>query len=356
MRAKVIVVVWAVFAVFLFASGAVAQDGKLGEELLEGFFADRRTEMEKSADDPGRMKAYVLSQKNVNVRDKKGRTLLHYAANKGYLPVVELLVQKGAMVNARDNDERTPLHEAMSYQAYDAAKLLVKNGADMTLKDKDGATPLYSIVFVDDKQRAVELLNFFMENGFDVSTSADPNLLSESIARGHRDIALILLKQGVRLDDASLFAAAREGYEDVFVMLLSKGVSPKQKGILRVACESGSLAIVKTLVEKGEEPTDRDVDSALYRGHIEAAVYLNDALKKAGKQAVDIRGRCDLKPASGRCKALFFRGYYDPAANSCREFVYGGCGGEVPFHSVEACRNVCEDPPGKKAPRAVGGQ
>jgi ankyrin repeat protein len=324
-----------------FPAGAAAQDDKLGEDLLKDFFADHRTEMQKSSDSPQQMEAYVLAQKNVRVRDKDGETLLHYAANKGYLPIVELLVKKGADVNALDNAKRTPLHEAMSYHAYEVAKFLITNGANMTLKDKDDHSPLFSIVFIDGEATATGILNFFIQHGFDITKSADANLLRESIARNHREVALILLKKGIKFDDSSLFAAAGAGFEDIFAILLSRGASPRQEGILHAACESGSLVITQTLVERGEKPTSQDIDSALYEGHVQVAAYLNGIMEKTHGQVVEIRKRCELKPAGGNCKALFSRAYYDAAANTCREFTHGGCGGVVPFSSVEACSNVC---------------
>jgi ankyrin repeat protein len=321
----------------------MAEEKEPGDELVNKFFAEYRSEMQKSSDDPGRMKEYVLSQKNLNDRDKHGRTLLHYASIKGYLPVVTLLLKRGGDVNVRDKDGRTPLHDAMSYFAYDVAKFVIKNGADMTAKDKNGNTPLFAIVFMDNKQKAVELLSFFIDNGFDIRKSADEDLLSESISRGHRNVALTLLAKGGAVDGRSLLAAARQGYEDVFGTLLEKGVEPNQERILSVACVSGNLTILKTLVKKGETPAAADVNLALYYGHKQAAAYLNDELKKAGKKTVDLRRRCDLGPVSSQCMANFTRAYFESLTSSCREFSYGGCGGEVPFDSVEACRNVCED-------------
>jgi hypothetical protein len=113
--------------------------------------------------------------------------------------------------------------------------------------------------------------------------------------------------------------------------------------MLGEACASGSLPIVKTLVEKGEAPTAADVDASLFYGNMAVATYLNDVLKKTQGQEVDLRKRCEMKPTSGHCKAAFFRGYYDTLAKKCTGFIHGGCGGTVPFYSVEACRNVCED-------------
>jgi hypothetical protein len=52
--------------------------------------------------------------------------------------------------------------------------------------------------------------------------------------------------------------------------------------------------------------------------------------------------RCDLKPDGGPCKALFWKYYYNPTTKKCEKFVYGGCGGVVPFETKEECRGMCE--------------
>jgi ankyrin repeat protein len=256
--------------------------------------------------------------------------------------VVEMLLKRGADINAVDNKGRTPLHEAMAYRWYDVAKLLIENGADISLKNRDGETALFSVVFMDDRKQAVGLVNFFIGKGFDVRKSADAKLLNEFIRRGHRDVALILLEKGCAFNDSSLADAARMGYEDIFTILLSRGADPAQKGILRDACASGNPGIVKTLLEKGQKPTEEDVDYALYKGSRDAAVLLNAALKRSGGREVDLTARCRLKADPGSCMAIFNAGYYNSLIRACQSFIYGGCGGSVPFETVEACRRVCE--------------
>lgn len=331
------------FIMVFFASAVIADEKESPEDILKQFFESQKTQLDTIVDDPAAMKEYVISQKDVNVRYTRGNTLLHYAANRGYRDIVELLLKKGAGINAQDNDNRTPLHEAMAYRRYDVARYLVDHGADTSLKNKDGETPLISVVYMDDKKLAADLVDFFIKKGFDVRKSADAHLLNEAIGRGHRAVALILLEKGITFNDASLSRAAAKGYEDVFQILLSKGADPSQKGILRAACGSGNLTIVKTLVEKGQQPSADDIDFALYKGSAQAALYLNTLLKKSKGQEVDLRKRCRMEPDGGPCKAIFDAGYYDGAAKTCRTFIYGGCNGTVPFETVEACRKVCED-------------
>ena len=54
------------------------------------------------------------------------------------------------------------------------------------------------------------------------------------------------------------------------------------------------------------------------------------------------RTRCDLKPEGGPCKGLFWKYYYSPKTKKCEKFVYGGCGGVVPFDTKEECEELCE--------------
>ena len=49
---------------------------------------------------------------DINARDDWGATPLHYAASKANIPLVELLLERGANVNARMKNGETPLRQA----------------------------------------------------------------------------------------------------------------------------------------------------------------------------------------------------------------------------------------------------
>ncbi|QKZ13493.1 BPTI/Kunitz domain-containing protein [Spirosoma sp. KUDC1026] len=51
--------------------------------------------------------------------------------------------------------------------------------------------------------------------------------------------------------------------------------------------------------------------------------------------------RCQLEPDSGPCYAYTIRYYCDKKEKRCKEFVYGGCGGTVPFETLAQCQE-CE--------------
>ncbi len=71
-----------------------------------------------------------------------GATALHYAVMKGEMPLVGLLVQRGADVNSRTKSGTTPLHTAVLYGRYEVVEYLLDKGSDIDAKSASGATPL----------------------------------------------------------------------------------------------------------------------------------------------------------------------------------------------------------------------
>jgi len=52
---------------------------------------------------------------------------------------------------------------------------------------------------------------------------------------------------------------------------------------------------------------------------------------------------CYYIPHTGPCDAAFPRYYYDHEEYECLEFTWGGCGGLVPFETLEDCESSCID-------------
>ena len=69
-------------------------------------------------------------------------TVLHYAARRNKLDVVQWLVEHGkANVEATNKDGMTVLHWA-AQNNLDVVQWLVEHGADVNATDNDGKTPL----------------------------------------------------------------------------------------------------------------------------------------------------------------------------------------------------------------------
>ncbi|KAK3607041.1 hypothetical protein CHS0354_011601 [Potamilus streckersoni] len=84
-----------------------------------------------------------------------------------------------------------------------------------------------------------------------------------------------------------------------------------------------------------------DLGSELANINIDAPEYqLNNVDGLRGpKQDEDV---CSLSPDTGNCKAYFRRFYYDHAMGECKQFIYGGCGGNGNnFKTIESCNQRC---------------
>ena len=78
-------------------------------------------------------------------RDRSGYVALHWAALKGALPVVELLVPR-VDCNAKSQSGLTPLLQAAAEGHASAVRMLVAAGADANLASNEGWTPLHKAV------------------------------------------------------------------------------------------------------------------------------------------------------------------------------------------------------------------
>jgi ankyrin repeat protein len=89
--------------------------------------------------------------KYVNLKDKKGRTSLHFASENGNSKLVEFLINYGANVNALDMNEQTPLHfianaanskvaGSGNLEVKKVIDLLIKHDVDVDKKDKNNKT------------------------------------------------------------------------------------------------------------------------------------------------------------------------------------------------------------------------
>lgn len=94
-----------------------------------------------------------------NVADRRpGRfSVLHIAAFKGHLAVVELLLSAGASANRWSHEGTTPLFEAALGGHLEVARVLIAAGAETRVSDNGGHT-LYSAAKVGGNREFMELL------------------------------------------------------------------------------------------------------------------------------------------------------------------------------------------------------
>ncbi|MDP4612308.1 MAG: ankyrin repeat domain-containing protein [Limnohabitans sp.] len=126
---------------------------------------DTKTEVRNSNDESVLMLAAIkgyleLVQKLVdNDADvnKTGWTALHYAASGGHVPVIAHLLEHSAYIDAESHNGTTPLMMAAMYGSPEAVKHLIQAGADLTIKNQLGLTAL-DFAVRGQRQNAKELI------------------------------------------------------------------------------------------------------------------------------------------------------------------------------------------------------
>lgn len=90
-------------------------------------------------DDLNIMRFLISKGLDVNIKDDRGQSLLHYLISE---EKARLLIDNVVNINTKDLEGRTPLHNAVRYLNKGLLKVLLDSGADTTIVDNQGFTPL----------------------------------------------------------------------------------------------------------------------------------------------------------------------------------------------------------------------
>ena len=103
--------------------------------------------------------ATLLIERGAEV-NRKGWTPLHYAATRGHIAMMRLLLENSAYIDAESPNGTTPLMMAAFYAPPLAVKLLLEEGADPTLRNQAKVTALDMALANERKQSAFYLRAF----------------------------------------------------------------------------------------------------------------------------------------------------------------------------------------------------
>jgi ankyrin repeat protein len=183
--------------------------------------------------DPQLVQIFLDNKGDINLKDEKGNSLLHYAI---YLPNYDLaskLLLLGAECDPFNEIGRTPLMIAALLGHTNIVKLLIKHGADPFLVDQDGNSVLFLAVGSGDLETVTELL-----------------LLTGDPRSSKKGAECDLSNKNGR---TPLMLAAHLGYTNIIKLLINYGADPlllDQNGdsVLVSAVHSGNLEAVTELL------------------------------------------------------------------------------------------------------------
>lgn len=191
------------------------------------------------------------------------KTYLHQALEEGNLAMARLLLRFGASVVAKSTYKNSPLHIACEKQSVDAVTLLLNYAVDLDAPNQWGKTPL-GIACAHQSHAIISLLvaaganiNEVLEDG--------RSLLMSVIAKGHIATAkgLIALGADTTLRDqfqrCAVHYAMKDRSTDLIAALLEHAapwdiVDDEQNTLLHHACKAGLPTTVRFLLNKGVSP------------------------------------------------------------------------------------------------------
>ncbi|XP_031162050.1 ankyrin repeat domain-containing protein 16 [Sander lucioperca] len=203
---------------------------------------------------------------------RSGDTLLHYAARKGHLDIVEYLIkQVGMDVEVYNNDYKRPLHEAASMSHQACVSYLLREGAKVDGLKKADWTPLMMAC----TRRNLAVIQELLCHGADPALRNKDGWNSFHIACREGDPLVIqhmllvapdVWKTESKTRRTPLHTAAMHGCEEVVRILLERcGYTPDSADSCGVtafmdAVRNGHISVARLLLEKHQaSPTAADI-------------------------------------------------------------------------------------------------
>lgn len=206
---------------------------------------------------------------DINVRDWRGRTPLHWVSRTGLASCVQLLINAGADVNCQNREGRTPLMDAVLAGELGVMKVLLKN-LDINVNQVDYTKQsALHLLLADGPYISMTLLEALAESGADLdlpipntgktplmhyikywpqvaqvllSVGSNPNLVTEhgdtallqAVESGSIDIVKLILRANIELDISSIrgrhgvtpvIEACSHEDTDIYKLLVNVGCS-----------------------------------------------------------------------------------------------------------------------------------
>ncbi|KAK6543588.1 hypothetical protein TWF694_000331 [Orbilia ellipsospora] len=209
---------------------------------------------------------------SINLRSSKWVPLqasaLWYGSFTGVIYMVNELLREGADVNDAGNDRfSSPLTEASSKGHTKIVELLLNRGAVINTREGDFLHAL-AAASTNGYIKIVELL---LDRGADVKSINGSDALLKASAAGHIEIVKLLLNRGVNFDvvrslyDNTLFIVSSRGHIKIIELLFARDIHFNSQGMdlkpfVYKASARGHTKIAELLLDRGADVNTQDGD------------------------------------------------------------------------------------------------
>ncbi|KAG8753175.1 hypothetical protein FRC14_006356 [Serendipita sp. 396] len=245
------------------------------------------------------------------IKLESGReTALHAAAKRGELPIIQLLIERGADINAPGGAYGTPLTAVIQSGNQAAFQFMLDNGADIHDRGTESNCPIDQAIWCGNLQAADQLLELggrFGDEALEAALQshlkeylvkilldkgADPNaphktkgnMLQYAIIRSEEQAVRWLLEAGADVNavegeyGTALQAAATHDKEPIVRLLLQYGANVNTScgrygNALQAAAMKRSLPVVQLLLDHG---ADINVRGGMYETALQAGAMVGE--------------------------------------------------------------------------------
>ncbi|XP_049451285.1 ankyrin repeat and death domain-containing protein 1A isoform X2 [Epinephelus fuscoguttatus] len=192
--------------------------------------------------------------------DKSGKTALHLAAEHGQFEVVEFLIGMGCTHGLKDKEENTAIHLAAKRGHTEVLQKMVETGVDVDERNIDGLTALH--LAADGCH--YECVKLLLESGCNVNaqTNKNMNALHYAAQHGFDREASLLLEAGINRDavdnqrNTALHLAVFSNHTEVLRLLIDADcdldiADCRQQTALHIAAEYGWQDMAEMMLISG---------------------------------------------------------------------------------------------------------
>lgn len=220
-------------------------------------------------DQPFAFAALLRNHANVRyVHPLDGRGALHEACMRGYVDMLQPLIDAGADPTARDRFGQTPLDIALAYKNGNVVAALLHSGQKLKESQQIAEETMESATL----RGQTEIARILLDNGLDVNTPSAKGAiyLNDAALKGQKKMVQLLLEHGASVTSrnqsggTALHDAALGGNVDIVAMLLDHGAAIDDRELesgatpLMMAASMGRAEVVTLLLRRGADRLLKD--------------------------------------------------------------------------------------------------